>query len=147
MDLCHLAFSFTNVMAQLAEGEPLSLEYLIRSAPTALPFGLCNVTETDGHLVARRTPLSPTNDEFVGMTEYVTESFHDLLVGESESPSDFDSSRGSHHPSRECFMAGTPEGHVESIHEEEATPTNDLDDEVEWETRAPPNLRVEQLMA
>ena len=29
-----------------------------------------------------------------------------------------------------CFMAGTPEGHVESIHEEEATPMNDLDDEV-----------------
>ena len=28
-------------------------------------------------------------------------------------------------------MAGTPEGHIESIHEEEATPTNDLDDEVE----------------
>ena len=27
-------------------------------------------------------------------------------------------------------MVDTPEGHVESIHEEEATPTNDLDDEV-----------------
>ena len=27
-------------------------------------------------------------------------------------------------------MAGTPEGHVESIHEEEATPMNDLEDEV-----------------
>ena len=26
-------------------------------------------------------------------------------------------------------MMGTPEGHVESIHEGEATPTNDLDDE------------------
>ena len=70
------------------------------------------------------------NDEFVGMTEYVTESFHDLLVGESESPSGSDSCRGSHHPSRECFMAGSPEGQVKSIHEEEATPTNDLNDEV-----------------
>ena len=75
-------------------------------------------------------PPSPVNDEFVGMTEYVTESFHDLLVREMESPSISDSSRGSHHPSRECFMAGTPKGHVKSIHEEEATPTNDLDDEV-----------------
>ena len=82
-----------------------------------------------------------------GMTEYVAESFHDLLAGESGSPSDSDSSRGSHHPSRECFMAGTPEGHVESIHEGEATPTSDLDDEVERDVGAPPRLLVEQLKA
>ena len=44
-------------------------------------------------------------------------------------------------------MAGTPEGHVESIHKEEATPMNDLDDEVEGESGAPPRLRVEQLKA
>ena len=81
------------------------------------------------------------------MTEYVMESFHNLLVGESESPSGSDSSRGSHHPSHECFMADTPEGHIESIHEEEATPTNDLDDVVVGETGAPPCLRVEQLKA
>ena len=66
---------------------------------------------------------------------------------ESKSPSGSDSSRGSHHPSRECFMAGTTEGHVKSIHEEEATPMNDLDDEVERETTAPPGMRVEQLKA
>ena len=89
----------------------------------------------------------PVNDKFVGMTEYVTESFHDLLARETESPSTSDSSRGSHHPSRECFMAGTPEGHVKSIHKEEATLMNDLDDEAEEETRAPPCLRVEQLKA
>ena len=87
------------------------------------------------------------NDEFVGMTEYVVESFHDLLAGESGSLSDSDSSGGSHHPSRECFIAGTPEGRVESIHEGEATPTNDLDDEVERDAGAPPCLRVEQLKA
>ena len=76
------------------------------------------------------------------------ESFHDLLVGESESPSSSDSSRGSHHPSHECLMAGTPEGHIESIHEEEeATPMNDLDDEVERDVGALPCLRVEQLKA
>ena len=70
------------------------------------------------------------NDEFVGMTKYVMESFHDLLMGESESPSYSDSSRRSHHPSHEYFMMGTPEGHIERIHENEATPTNNLDDEV-----------------
>ena len=73
----------------------------------------------------------------MGMTEYVAESFHDFLVGASESPSSSDSSGGSHHPSHECFMVGTPEGHVESIHEEEATLTNDLDDEVEGGDRGP----------
>ena len=108
-----------------------------------LPFGLRNTAETDGHPVAQRMPPSPTNDEFVRMTEYVAESFHDLLMGESESPSGSDSSRGSHHPSHECFMADTPKGHIESIHEEEATPTNDLEDEVKGETRALPYLWVE----
>ena len=128
-DLGCLTFLFANVMTQLVGGEPLSPEYLIQSVPTALPFGLHNAVETVGHLVAQRTPPSPTNDEFVGMIEYVVESFHDLLVEELESPSGSDSSRGSHHPSHECFMIGTLEGHVESIHEEEATPVNDLDDE------------------
>ena len=130
-------------MASLARGEPLSPEYLIQSTPTALPFGLRNAAETVGHLVAQRTPPFPTNDEFVGMIKYVMESFHDLLVGELESPSSSDSSRGSHHPSHECFMAGTPEGHVKSIHEEEPTSTNDLDNKVEEEIGAPPCLRVE----
>ena len=70
-------------MVQLAGGEPLSPEYLIRSIPTGLPFGLRNAVETVGHLVAQRTPPSPTKDEFMGMTKYVVESFHDLLAGES----------------------------------------------------------------
>jgi len=83
------------------------------------------------------------NDKFVGMTEYVAESFHDLLVGELELPSSSDSSRGSHHPSRECFMVGIPKGHVESIRKEEATPKNNLNDGVKGETGAPPRLRVE----
>jgi len=99
-----------------------------------LPFGLHNATETVGHLAAQYVPPFPANDEFIGMTKYVIESFHDLLTKEMESPCTSDSSRGSHHPSHECFMAGTPEGHIESIHEEEATSTNDLDNEVEGET-------------
>ena len=81
------------------------------------------------------------------MTEYVVKSFHDLLAGDSELLSDSDSSRGSHHPSRECFMAGTPEGRVESVHEGGATPPNDLDDEVEEDAGALPRMRVEQLRA
>ena len=44
-------------------------------------------------------------------------------------------------------MVGTPEGHIESIHEEEASSTNDLDVEVEGETGALPRLWVEQLKA
>ena len=42
-------------------------------------------------------------------------------------------------------MAGTPEGHVKSIHEGGATPTDDLNDEVEGDAGALPRLRVEQL--
>ena len=72
----------------------------------------------------------PTNDEFIGMTEYVVESFHDLFVGESELPSDSDSSRGSHHPLRECFKVGTPKGRIKSVHVGRATPPNNLDDVV-----------------
>ena len=40
-------------------------------------------------------------------------------------------------------MMGTPKGHVESVTEEEATPVNNLNDEAEWETVAPPLMRVE----
>ena len=87
------------------------------------------------------------NDEFVGVIEHIAKSFHNLLAEEPESPSGSDSSRGSHHPSRKCFMMGSPEGHVESIHREEATPTIDFDDEAERETTAPPCMRVEQLKA
>ena len=86
-----------------------------------LPFGFRNAAETVRNLVVQRTPPFPMNDEFMGMAEYVVESFHDLLMGESESPSNSDSSRGSHHPSRECFLAGTPEGYIKSIHEGGAT--------------------------
>jgi len=128
-ELRYLTFSFANAMMQLAGGEPLSLEHLTRGTPAAFPFGLRNATGAVGHLVAQHMHPSPMNDEFVGMTEYVAESFHNLLVGDLESLPDSDSRRGSHHPSRECFMVGTPEGHIESIYEEEATPTNDLDDE------------------
>ena len=44
-------------------------------------------------------------------------------------------------------MTGVPEGHIESIREEEATLVNNLDDEAKVETMAPPHMRVEQLKA
>ena len=134
-------------MAWLTREEPLSLEHLIRSALIVLPFGLHNAVVTISHLVAQRMVPPPMNDEFMGVIEHIVESFHDLLAEEPESPSGSDSSRGSHHPSRECFMMGTLKGHVESIHEGEATPTNDLDDEAEGETAALPCMPVEQLKA
>ena len=134
-------------MAWLTGGEPLSPEHLIRSTPIVLPFGLRNAAETVSHLVARCMVFSPVNNEFMGVIEHVMESFHDLLIEEPESPSGSNSSRESHHPSHECFMIGTPEGHIESIHEEEATLTNDLNDEAERETVTPPRMQVEQLKA
>ena len=112
-----------------------------------LLFGLRNAVGTVSHLVAQRMNPPPTNDELMGVIEHVMEYFHDLLIEEPESPSGSDFSRGSHHPSHECFMMGTPDGHVESIYEEEATLVNNLDDEAEGEIAAPPRMRVEQLKA
>jgi hypothetical protein len=113
-------------MTQLVRGEPLSLAIL--NASTAFSFGLHNAAETVGHLIAQCTCPSSTDSEFVGMIDYVIESFYDLLAGDFEEISDSDSSRGSHHPSRECFItegphhAKTLEGHVASIHEGDVTP-------------------------
>ena len=132
-------------MMQPARGEPLSPKHLTRGALVAFLFGLRNATGTVGHLMAQRMHPSPMNDEFVGMTEYVVESFHDLLTGDFELLSDSNSSKGSHHPSRECFMVGTPEGRVESIHEGGATPPNNLDDEVKEDAGALPRMQVQQL--
>ena len=81
------------------------------------------------------------------MVESVTESLHGLLTKEPGLDSGSDSSRGSHHPSRECFMVGTPEGQVESISMEEATPIGNLSGKTEGETAAPPHVGVEQLRA
>ena len=44
-------------------------------------------------------------------------------------------------------MTGTPKGHVESIHKEEATLVNNLNDKAEGKTTTPPRMRVEQLKA
>jgi hypothetical protein len=141
-------------MTQLARGEPLSPAYLARNALTMFSFGLCNATRTIDHLVAHHTHPYLTDDEFVGMADYIMESIHDLLVGDSESISDSDSSGGSHHPSHECFMAevkrkNTLDGHIKSVHGGNVTPPAHLDDEDEGEegARVLPHPRMDQLRA
>ena len=59
---------------------------------------------TAGHLLALRMVQSPTDIEFVGAIEHDTETLYRLLNEEPGSFSSSNSSRGSHHPSWECFM-------------------------------------------
>jgi hypothetical protein len=85
--------------------------------------------------------------EFVGTIEHAMETLHRLLMEELGSSSSFDSSWGSHHPSRECFMAQTPEGRVKSVSREGATPTSNPNGRSRGEAAAPSHLRMEQLRA
>ena len=107
------------------------------SAPTAFPFGLRNAAATASHLMALRMVQPLADNEFVGVIEHDTESLHRLLTEEPGSSSSSDSSRGSHHPSRECFMVKTFEGHVESVFGEEATLTGNPDARTGGEAAAP----------
>ena len=113
----------------------------------ALPFGLRNGMATAGHHLALRMVQPPMDSEFVGAIEHDPETLHGLLTEEPESSSSSDSSRGSHHPSRECFMTQTPEGHVQSVSGEEATPTGNPDARTEGEATALSHVRMEQLRA
>ena len=103
----------------------------MRNAPTAFPFDLRNAVATACHLMALRMVHPPADSEFMGVIEHDTESLHKLLTEELESSSSSDSGRGSHHPSRECFMAETSEGHIESVSEgrlpRQATPMPGLE--------------------
>ena len=87
------------------------------------------------------------NNKFVGMIESITESLHGLLVEGPWLDSGSDSGKGSHHPSRECFMVETSEGHVESVSAEETTPSGNLGGATEMRIAAPPHVGVEQLRA
>ena len=89
----------------------------------------------------------PTDSEFVGVVEQNPETLYGLLAEEPESSSSSDSSKGSHHPSWECFMTQTPEGHVQSVSGEETTPTANPDARIKAETAAPSHVRMEQLRA
>jgi hypothetical protein len=140
-------------MMQLAREELLSLAYLTQNAPIVFPFGLRNAAGMVGHLTAQRMHPPPLNDEFVGMVEYITESFYDLLTGDSEGIAESNSSRGSHHPSRECFMAKcthraeTLKGHIANVHERDVTLPSDPDNGVRADGRVLPNPWLEQLRA
>ena len=83
----------------------------------------------------------------MGAIEHDMESLHKLLTEEPGSSSSSDSSRGSHHPSWECFMAETLEGRVESVSMEETTLAGNLVDGTEGGMAAPPHVGVEQLRA
>jgi hypothetical protein len=92
----------------------------------AFPHGLRNTTQIIKRHTTQRFCPPPSNDEFVGMADYIEESIHDLLVNDLESISDSASSQGSYHPSRECFAAdivddphreATPEGHIVSAND------------------------------
>ena len=89
--------------------------------------------------------IIPMNSLFVGVIEHDMESLHKLLTEEPGSSSSSDSSRGSHHPSRECFMTQTLEGHVQSVSREEATPMGNANARTEGEVVAPSHVRMEQL--
>ena len=115
----------------------------VRSALTALPFGLRNAAATAGHLLSLHMVQPPTDSEFVGVVEHDPETLYGLLAEEPESSSSSYSSKGSHHPSRECFMTQTPEGHVQSVSREETTPTGNLDARIKAEMAAPSHVRME----
>jgi hypothetical protein len=138
-------------MIQLAGGELLSPAVFARSAPTAFLFGLLNSARTVGHLIAWRLQPPPVDSKFVGMTDYVEESFYDLLARDSAEVSNSGSRRGCHHPSHECFMADsshheeTPKGRIESVNGGEVTPLLDPDDEASADERVLPNPWLEQI--
>lgn len=65
---------------------------------------------------------SITNDEFVGMADYASESVYDLLETDFEPLSGSPSGDGSHHPSRECFMAEVHDSRTSSTGDAEGRP-------------------------
>jgi hypothetical protein len=132
-------------MVQLSMGEPLSPEILARGIPTRFHFGLRNAAGDAHRLATAPFGSTPIGGEFVGITDYISESFHDLLAGESEAISNSNSSRGSHHPSRECFLPGVPEGRVEDAHNGE-TPSSGPNNGARERNQAPPPARLEQLL-
>jgi hypothetical protein len=72
--------------------------------------------------VAQRFRPLPADSEFVRMMDYILDLIHDLLESGLETFSDSSSSEGSHHPSRECFMAETSDGHASSASDSGKTP-------------------------
>jgi hypothetical protein len=137
-DLRALTFLFVNVMTQLAGREPISPDVLARDALAAYPFGLRNAVETIASFVAQCLRSFSTDSEFVEMADYIVDSIHDLLGLDSQTFFDSSSSRGSHHPSQECFMAETSNGHFSSASDSSETPREVPVGVVAGETRVLP---------
>lgn len=78
----------------------------------AFLFGQRNAAEVFDAASTGHAGRPPTNSEFMGMIEHIPESIHDLLM---EGVYDSNSSTQSYHPSRECFMADTLDGLVETL--------------------------------
>ena len=112
-DLRCTVYSLANMATQLAGGDPISPDVLAGHAMTALSLGLGNAAQHVVHHLAQRGPTHSGSSELIGIVDFVVNSDDDLLVTTSSLGSNSDSSIGSHHPSQECFMAGTPDGFVE----------------------------------
>jgi len=111
-DLQTFTLCFANVALQLFGGEPLSPERHDEGSTSRLrPLSLHNALQTlDSLAVGVRMPTLD-DIEFVGMADHVENSINNIF-SDSEIYSESGSSEGSHHPSRECFMAGTPDGNI-----------------------------------
>ena len=103
-------YSLANVAAQLAGGDPISLDIVATPIAMAFPFGMENMAQRVHHLMVQHGLTHPGGGELVGMVEFVADSDDILLVEDSLLGSGSDSSSRSHHPSRECFVVGTHEG-------------------------------------
>ena len=116
-------------------------------SPPGLPSGLRSAAQTFEHLSLNI--LAPSSDELVGMLDYDHESLHDILNVQVD---DSSSDSGSHHPSQECFMADTPEGHVQPGSGEDnpsATPNTgtvaDVNPRLLRQNPTPEQIRARQL--
>lgn len=143
-------FCFVNVMTQLIGGEPISPDILTGDASAAFPFGLCNAAVTVASLVARGHMPTPADIEFIGMADHVVDSIYNILSSGSETLFDSDSSAGSHHLSRECFMVEVSEGQdvLESTPQETLAHTGRVPLQPTPAASAPPRLNqpcLEQL--
>ena len=109
-DLACATFALANVTTQLAGGGALAPSTELGDASPAFPLGLQIAAQNFERLML--DAIAPPDDEFVGMLDYDHESLHNVLtegLGDSSSDSE------SHHLSRECFMASTPEGRAQSM--------------------------------
>jgi len=129
-DLRCTVYLLANVAAQLAGGNPISSDAMLDHATKSFPFGMENATQCMHRHMVQHGPTHPNDSELVGMVELVADSDDDLLAEDSLLGSDTRSCTGSHHPSLECFVTGTPEGYVEdaedsSRHSRDRTPPPD----------------------